>query len=59
MSKLVEQCDIAPVKEVKPQDLDKYDLVGLGSPVWIRREGISSPLTPMGSCRSGVSRKGL
>jgi hypothetical protein len=31
---LTEQCDIAPVKEVKPDDLQKYDLIGLGSPVW-------------------------
>ena len=38
MSKLVEQCDIAPVKEVDPKDLDKYDLVGLGSPVWMGAE---------------------
>ena len=38
MSQLVEQCDIAPVKEVDPKDLDKYDLVGLGSPVWMGAE---------------------
>jgi flavodoxin len=38
MSKLVEQCNIAPVKEVDPKDLDKYDLVGLGSPVWMGAE---------------------
>jgi flavodoxin/Fe-S-cluster-containing hydrogenase component 2 len=33
-SQLVEQCDIASVKEVKTQDLNNYDLIGLGSPVW-------------------------
>src|SRR3989304_5403172 len=40
MSPLLEQCDIAPVKEVKPQDLNKYDLIGLGSPVW---DGAETP----------------
>jgi len=34
MSQVVEQCDIAPVKQVKPEDVNKYDLIGLGSPVW-------------------------
>jgi flavodoxin/Fe-S-cluster-containing hydrogenase component 2 len=34
MSQVVEQCDLASVKEVKPQDLNNYDLIGLGSPVW-------------------------
>jgi flavodoxin/formate hydrogenlyase subunit 6/NADH:ubiquinone oxidoreductase subunit I len=34
MSQVLEQCDIASIKEVKPQDLNKYDLIGLGSPVW-------------------------
>ncbi len=38
MSPLVEQCDIAPVKKVKPRDLNKYDVVGLGSPVWCGAE---------------------
>ena len=33
MSQLVEQCDITKVKEVKPEDVNKYDLIGLGSPV--------------------------
>ena len=32
---LVEQCDLKPVKEVKPKNLDKYDLIGLGTPVWM------------------------
>jgi len=40
MSPLLEQCDIASVKEVKPQDVDKYDLIGLGSPVW---DGAETP----------------
>ena len=34
MSQLIEQCNIAPLKEVAPQDLERYDLIGLGSPVW-------------------------
>ena len=38
MSSLLKQCDIAPVKAVKPQDLNKYDLIGLGSPVWCGAE---------------------
>lgn len=32
VSQLVEQCDIAPIKEVDPRDLSRYDLIGLGSP---------------------------
>jgi flavodoxin/ferredoxin len=29
------QCDIAQVKDVKPSDINNYDLIGLGSPVWM------------------------
>ena len=32
---LVERCDLMPVKEVKPENLDLYDLIGLGTPVWL------------------------
>ena len=28
------QCDIARVKEIKPEELVKYDLIGIGSPTW-------------------------
>jgi flavodoxin/ferredoxin len=28
------QCDIARVKEIKPEELAKYDLIGIGSPTW-------------------------
>jgi len=28
------QCDIARVKEIKPEDLTKYDLIGIGAPTW-------------------------
>ncbi|OGP55627.1 MAG: hypothetical protein A2Y65_00475 [Deltaproteobacteria bacterium RBG_13_52_11] len=38
MSQVAEQCDIATVKEVNPKDLDKYDLIGLGSPIWMGGE---------------------
>ena len=34
MSQLVKRCDIALIKDVGPQDLNKYDLIGLGSPIW-------------------------
>ena len=29
------QCDIAQIKAVEPADLNSYDLIGLGSPVWM------------------------
>ncbi len=32
---LVETCHLAPVKEVTPQTLETYDLIGLGTPVWM------------------------
>jgi len=28
------QCDIARVKETKPEELIKYDLIGIGAPTW-------------------------
>jgi flavodoxin/ferredoxin len=28
------QCDIARVKEIKPEELVKYDLIGIGAPTW-------------------------
>ncbi len=28
-------CDIANIKEIGPQDVLKYDLIGLGTPVWM------------------------
>ncbi|MFC1533363.1 EFR1 family ferrodoxin [Thermodesulfobacteriota bacterium] len=34
IGRLAEQCDIAPLKQFDPRDLDRYDLIGLGSPVW-------------------------
>lgn len=40
MSQVVEQCDIATLKEIDTSDLLKYDLIGLGSPVW---DGRASP----------------
>lgn len=38
ISPLAETCDIGTVKEVGPQDLADYDLIGLGAPVWGGRE---------------------
>ena len=35
MSQLDENCRIAKVKDVDPKDLGQYDLIGLGSPVWM------------------------
>jgi flavodoxin/NAD-dependent dihydropyrimidine dehydrogenase PreA subunit len=35
MSQLEPQCQIAKVKDVDPKDLSKYDLIGLGSPIWM------------------------
>lgn len=34
----VMQCDVAPVKKIKPQDMAKYDVVALGAPIWLHRE---------------------
>ncbi len=38
ISSQLERCDIVPVKEANPEDLNKYDLIGLGSPVWCGAE---------------------
>ena len=40
MSELTEQCDIARLQDVDTEDLTKYDLIGLGAPVWHRREPV-------------------
>ena len=32
------ECNIARIQDVGNEDLLKYDLIGLGSPVWHRRE---------------------
>lgn len=36
--KQVMECDVASVKEVNPRDMGKYDLIGIGSPIWYFRE---------------------
>jgi ferredoxin len=28
------QCDIARLKEIRPDELEDYDLIGIGSPIW-------------------------
>jgi len=33
-----EQCDLTAIKDVTPRDLDHYDLIGLGSPIWMGAE---------------------
>ena len=38
MNELSEPCDIARLQDVDTEDLIKYDLIGLGAPVWHRRE---------------------
>jgi NAD-dependent dihydropyrimidine dehydrogenase PreA subunit/flavodoxin len=38
MRQVTEVCDITPLKAIKAQDLSGYDLIGLGGPVWRRRE---------------------
>jgi flavodoxin/ferredoxin len=36
--KSVIPCDVAPVKEVKPADMAKYDVIAIGAPIWFYRE---------------------
>jgi flavodoxin/NAD-dependent dihydropyrimidine dehydrogenase PreA subunit len=38
MSQVANQCDITTIKKANPRDLVAYDLIGLGSPVWMFRE---------------------
>jgi flavodoxin len=33
MSQVVAQCDIVPLKKTRYDDLQKYDLIGIGSPI--------------------------
>jgi flavodoxin/ferredoxin len=35
------QCDLARIQDVKTEDLRVYNLIGLGSPVWHRREPVN------------------
>ena len=34
ITKQTGQCDIVRVKEIKPEELEKYDLIGIGAPTW-------------------------
>ena len=36
--KEVIECDIAPVKEIDPKGMDKYDIIAIGGPIWYFRE---------------------
>ena len=38
INELTRQCDIARLQDVDTEDLADYDLIGLGAPVWHRRE---------------------
>jgi flavodoxin/NAD-dependent dihydropyrimidine dehydrogenase PreA subunit len=38
ISQVIQEAEIASIKDIDPADLDKYDLIGLGSPVWASRE---------------------
>ena len=38
MKEVVEDCDIATVKEIDPRDMANYDLIGIGGPIWYFRE---------------------
>lgn len=35
------QCDIFRLREIQPQNLSEYDLIGLGSPVWNGRASVN------------------
>ena len=34
IAKQTGQCDLVRVKEIKPEELEKYDLIGIGAPTW-------------------------
>ena len=34
MEQKAEPCDISQIKDLDPSDVNQYDLIGLGSPVW-------------------------
>lgn len=38
MKMVIDNCDIASIKEFNQQQLSKYDVIGIGSPVWGFRE---------------------
>jgi flavodoxin/ferredoxin len=38
MKGAMEKVDIADVKDVDPKDMKKYDVIGIGSPIWYFRE---------------------
>jgi len=45
MGQLVDQCDFFSVREAESLDLGQYDLIGLGSPIWMGgiRYSVRSP----------------
>lgn len=38
METVIEDCEIARINEVNPLDMAKYDLIGIGGPIWYFRE---------------------
>lgn len=38
MRDLMEECDIVPLKKANPRDMTKYNVIGIGAPIWYFRE---------------------
>ena len=38
MKSVLEQCDIASIKNIDPKDMAKYDVTAIGGPIWYFRE---------------------
>ncbi|HJX03377.1 MAG TPA: flavodoxin domain-containing protein [Dehalococcoidia bacterium] len=38
MKKVLGNCDLSSISEISPQDMGKYDVVGIGAPIWYFRE---------------------
>ncbi len=44
MKTVMEKADIASISEINPGELKKYDLIGIGSPIWYFRETANTRL---------------
>ncbi|MFC1946254.1 EFR1 family ferrodoxin [Chloroflexota bacterium] len=42
--KRIISCDVAPISDINPQDMEQYDLIGIGSPIWCFRETANTRL---------------
>jgi Fe-S-cluster-containing hydrogenase component 2/flavodoxin len=38
MKGLIKDCDIAPIDQIDPGEMAKYDFIGIGGPIWYYRE---------------------